>query len=213
MEYTVKKKMSEKDFKKLYEDSDSSRRFGFYLDVVTAVLFYSMALVMAVLAICFRLKIHYVSFILILAIAVLKTRSLLKRNDAAGKWASVYYKSVLGDSMPETEMTFCEDKIILRNEIEEYILRPEDIYSFYFGDDALHFYQAKALPFSVLKDDFESGEKWAEFYSFAKAHYSKCRRVHFKKPVCKKDWILAILLGLFTSAAIWLCIFLKATSR
>ena len=199
MDFCVKRSNTQEDFQNLYQNFISSRKSLVYLRLIILVFLYFTAILSLAATIWLKTEKMLFNFIFILAIAIWRTLSLLKKNTS---WAKQMY-TLFSKDLPETTAIFQEKKVIVKNEVEELTMNPKDIYSIYLDDDTIYLYLTKVSPFFVVKSNFESEEKWQEFYDFVKTNYCTIKRVHKKNKISKKDRIFAVILGFAFSLGIF----------
>lgn len=208
MTFSVKRKISEEDFARFHRDFISSRRINVFLDVITFSIL-AFAFVITTFAMFYLKAFQLIgNSIVMLALAIFKYYIMTNKAKRAQQWAKRIYP-MYGKKIPETEMTFYEDKIIFKNDVEENTVSAEKLYSIYFSDNSVNIYLNKISVFFVTKDDFASEEEWKAFYNFAKENYCKIKKVYFKTPVLKRDYFFSILISLVIIALIFWQTFFK----
>ncbi|WP_027728345.1 YcxB family protein [Treponema sp. C6A8] len=208
MSFSIKRKISEEDFARFHRDFISSRRINVFLDVITFTILATTFLITTGVMIYLKAFQLAGNSIIVLALSIFKFYLMSNKEKRAVQWAKRVYP-LYGKNIPETEMTFYEDKIIFKNDVEENTVSVEKLYSIYFSDETVNIYLNKISVFFVTKSDFASDEEWKAFYNFAKENYCKIKKVYFKTPVLKRDYFFSILISLVIIALIFWQTFFK----
>ena len=212
MKFSTQHKNTQEDFEQFFSDFTNNKITFVYMDFAVLTLLYCASIMAFITAFIFDFPENLlVDGFITLALALYRTYSLSNsKKRAVYKGKTVY--SVYCKGMPEYSLDFSENEILYKNEAEEINFFPENFKSIYFTDERIVIYLYSGCPVFIFKSDFESQEKWQEFYDFAKANYCKIKKVYIKKPVAKYHYLLAVLLGLVIVAAIFGKLFFKLFS-